>query len=128
MVRLQTTSKPRPHGTNFVSPPARKLESVFRFVEDRTDIVDANDCCAKFLEDCVGAFGDKSGERRLATAANEPVSALPLTFRTRKEARSPRWTPQNDAAQGAFLDEGGEEGIRPDQMSLADKLVQRVWS
>jgi len=60
---------------NSVSPPARKLESVLRFVEDRADIVDAHHCCAKFLEICVGASSNKSGQRRLATA--EPLSALP---------------------------------------------------
>jgi len=90
---------------NLVNPPARKLESVFRFVEDRADIVDAHDCCAKFLEICAGAFSDKSGQCRLATA---------------------RWAPQNDAAQGTFVNKGGEERIRPNQMGLADKIVQRV--
>jgi len=60
---------------NVVSPPARQLESVFRFVKDRADIVDAHDCCAQFLENCAGAFSDKSGQCRLATA--EPVSARP---------------------------------------------------
>jgi len=75
MVRLQKTSKPRSYGTTLVSPPARKLESVFRFVKNRADIVDAHDCCAKFLEICAAAFSDKSGQSRLATA--EPVSALP---------------------------------------------------
>jgi len=60
---------------NLVTPPARKLESVFRFVKERADIVDAHHCCAKFLEICIGAFSNESSQRRLATA--EQLSALP---------------------------------------------------
>jgi len=85
---------------------ACQLESIFRLFENWSDVVDTHDCRAKFLKNCVRAFGDKSRQSCLATT---------------------RWAPQDDAPQSTFLDEGGEERIGASQMHLANKLVQCIW-
>jgi|SRR5712671_1045343 len=110
-----------------VNPPACQLESVFRPFENWADVIDTHDRRAKFFENCVGAFGDKSRQSRLATT--EVWSALLRHAWDENKARdSPRRTPQDDAPQSTFLDEGGEERITASQMHLANKLVQCVWS
>ena len=61
-----------------VHPPARQLEIAFRLVENRSDVINAHSRCAKFLKNCVRAFGDETRQCCLATAGADCSQTCPL--------------------------------------------------